>query len=170
MRRKITVLLVSIFMIGLGGILLFFELSEYTYKLDYVVPDVEYKTITNSYAVEDVDQIRIDPEAIIVIDEKQVGIKVDLTYISDVSNIKGYSYTYAYDCVIIGETNQCENDQSKKALVVGYQEVGGPFRIKTVVDIMINGLKSRILLNVNTLYRPKTTITLNLKNSKFLVR
>ncbi len=170
MRRKITILLVSVFVIGLGGVLLFFELSEYTYNPDFLVPNVQYKTITNSYAVEAVDQIRVDPEAIIVIDENQADIKVDLSYISDVTNIKGNSYTYTYDCVKIGEATQCDLAQSKNALVVGYQEVGGPFRIKTVVDIMVNGLKNKVLLNVNTLYRPKTTVTLNLKNSKFLIR
>lgn len=170
MRRKIAVLLISVFMIGLGGVLLFFELSEFTYKPNFVVPNVEYKTITNSYAVEDVDQIQVDPKAIIVIDENQVGVKVDLTYISDVSNIKGHSFIYTYDCVKIGEATQCDSDQSKKALFVGYQDIEGPFRIKTAVDIFANGLKNRILLNVSNLYQPKITIAINLKNSKLLVR
>ena len=170
MRRKIAVLLVSVFMIGLGGVLLFFELSEFTYNPNLVVPNVEYKTITNSYAVEDVDQIQIDSEAIIVIDENQAGIKVDLSYISNVSNIKGYSFIYTYDCVKIGDATQCDSDQSKKALFVGYRDIEGPLRIKTAVDIFANGLKNKVLINVNSLYRPKTTITINLKNSMFLVR
>jgi hypothetical protein len=170
MRKKLTLLLVSVFMVGLGGMLLFFELSEYTYETEFTVPNVAYKTISNTYAVDDVDQIRADSNATIVIDENQVGIKVDLTYIADVSNIKGYSYMYTYDCVVIGESTQCDTAQSKEALVVGYQEIRGPFRIKTAVDIMVNGLKNKILLNMRNLYRPQTTITLNKANNKLLLR
>jgi len=72
--------------------------------------------------------------------------------------------------VNIGEATQYDNDQSKKALVVGYQDIESPFRIKTTVDIFVNGLKNKILFNVSNLYQPKTIIALNLKNSKLLVR
>jgi hypothetical protein len=170
MRKKLIILLVSVFMVGLGGMFLFFELSEYSYEYEFTVPNVEYKTITNSYTIDKVNQIRVDSNAVIVIDEKQIGIKVDLTYIADVSNIKGYSYTYTYDCVVIGESTQCDNEQSKQALIVGYQKIAGPFRIKTTVDIMVNGLKNKVLLNMSNLYRPKTTITINLANSKLLIK
>lgn len=168
MRSKFFTLMFSVFLVGLGSAIFFFELSEY--GVDNAMIDTsDYSVISNTYSIDEIQRITSDSAATLVIDDTQVGIKVEIRYNDKVTTLKGQSYTYFYDCPMVGETTNCESELSKKGLHVSYIFPGNKFNLKEVVDVMVENAKDKVIVNPYELVRPQITITVNTENAKLLV-
>ena len=168
MRSKFYSLLFSLFIVGLGSAIFFFELSEYVVD-NGLIDTSDYSVISNTYSVDEIQRITSDPYATLVIDDSQVGIKVDIRYNDIITTLKGQSFTYFYDCPTVGDTTNCESDLSKKGLHVSYIFPGNRFNLKEVVDVMVENAKSKFIVNPYELIRPQIIITVNTENAKLLV-
>jgi hypothetical protein len=167
MRSKFYSLMFSLFLVGLGSAVFFFEVSDYTVD-NGRIDTSDYTVISNTYSLNDIQRITMDSYATIVIDDLQVGIRVDIRYNDKVTTLVGESYTYFYDCPTIGETINCESELSKKGLHVSYNFPGNKFSLKEVVNIMVENAKNKVIINPYELIRPLITITVNTENAKLL--
>jgi len=158
----------SLFLIGLGSTIFFFEVSDYTVD-NSMIDTSDYTVISNTYSVDDIQRITSDTYATIVIDESQIGIKVDIRYNDKMTTLRGQSYTYFYDCPTEGETTNCESEFSKKGLHVSYIFPGNKFSFKEVVNVMVENAKDKIIVNPYELIQPQITITVNTENAKLLM-
>jgi len=167
MRSKFYSLMFSLFLVGLGSAIFFFEVSEYVFSNEFVDPMLN-TVLSNTYSIDDIQRITYDSYADIVIDESQVGIKVDIRYNNQVTTLQSQSWTYFYDCPTDGNTTNCESELSKKGLHVSYVFPGNKFNLKEVVDVMVENAKSKVIVNPYELLRPRITITVNSENAKLL--
>ena len=168
MRSKVFILLISVFMIGLGSTMMFFEVGGFSYYDEYTFKDVNYKTVTNTYSLTDIDIIAISNEATIVIDDTQEGIKVDLTYISDIMDVKGAYNIYTYDCTDQTNSSVCTDNQNKKELFIMYNILNQRFNLASVTNLFITQLKDKTIVNLEKLFKPKITVTLSTVNSRLI--
>lgn len=148
--------------------MMFFEAGEFSYYDEYAFKDVHYKTVTNTYSLTDIDLIALSDEATIVIDDAQVGIKVDLTYISDILDVKGAYNIYTYDCTDQTSSPVCTDNQSKKELFIMSDILNQRFNLASVTNLFITQLKDKTIVNIAKLFRPKITVTLSMVNSRLI--
>lgn len=169
MRSKFYSLMFSLFLVGLGSTIFFFEVSDYVFDNEFIDPMLD-TTISNTYSLDGIQRITYDPYAEVIIDETQVGIKVDIRYNGQVTTLKGQSYNYFYDCPTEGNLTNCDSELSKEGLHVSYVFPGNKFNLKEVVDVMVENAKEKVIVNPYELLRPRITITVNTENSKLLVQ
>lgn len=155
----------SLFLIGLGSAIFFFEVADYT-LIEHPESSLNQatSTITNTYALVDVD--RIDAYgATIVIDEMQEGIKVELSYMSNLTEIEARTYTIITDCTVDDDALCHIFSQDKiTTLVLNYNYSWNRFSLKDVIDLVITEAKDKKIINVFNLAIPKMTITVNSMN------
>jgi len=161
MRSKFISLLLSVFLIGLGSAVFFFEISDYTFEDGYDFAIDSPEIITNTYSLEGIDIID-SYGAELLIDETQEGVKVELIYNGELTKAKPRAYTNITDCVI--DTNPlCDLVDKDKVttLVINYTYVNSRIKLKEAVDILIDQAKDKTLINVFNLAIPKIRITVS---------
>ena len=170
MRSRIASLMFSVFLIGLGSAIFFFEISEYTFeegsKMSFPASST---TITDTYTLDGIDNIDASG-AEIMIDETQKGIKVEITYYKDIMDIAVNTTTLIHDCTKESSTICDIIDKDKiTTLILSYNRVDNGFNFKKQVDILIDQAKNKkIIVNVFTLIIPKMMVTVNSETYKLL--
>lgn len=168
MRSKFISLLFSVFLIGLGSAVFFFEVSDYTFEDGYGVSIGEPTVITNTYSLEGID--RIDSYgAQLIIDETQEGVKVELIYDADLTKAKPRTFTMISDCTL-EQSAICDLIDKDKVttMVINYNYVDSRFNLKEAVSILIDQAKNKTIINIFNLAQPKIKITLSSKNMGLL--
>lgn len=170
MRSRIASLMFSVFLIGLGSAIFFFEISEYTFEdwRNISFPESS-TTVTDIYTLEGIDNIDA-PGAEIFIDETQEGIKVEITYNKDIVEIAVDTTTLIHDCTKESSTICDVIDKDKiTSLVPGYTRIDGGFNFKNQLDFMINQAKNKkIIVNIFALMVPTIKVTVNSETYKLL--
>jgi hypothetical protein len=165
MRKLLGRLMFSFLLIGIGSALFFFEVTEFRYD-DGVGLSIggNMEVVSNTYSLDNIDQVDANG-AIIVIDDAQVGIKVDIEYNADITEVRGRTYTIITDCSL-NRTTLCETTQKDKVttLVVSYDHLESRFNPKALMDILIDQAKDKVILNVFNLTIPTVTITVSSEN------
>ncbi len=168
MRSKFISLMFSVFLIGLGSAIFFFEISDYTFEDGYGISIGEPTIITNTYSLEGID--RIDSYgAELIIDETQEGVKVDLIYNADLTKVKARTYTMISDCTV-EQSSACDLIDKDKVttMVINYNFVESRFNLKEAVNILIDQAKNKTVINIFNVATPKIRITLSSKNMGLL--
>ena len=165
MRRLLGRLMFSFLLIGIGSALFFFEITEFRYDdaIGLSLGD-HIETISDTYSLDDIDQVDANG-AKIVIDESQVGIKVDIAYNADITEVQARTYTIITECSI-NPTTLCQTTAKDqvKTLVITYDHLESRFNPKALIDILIDQAKDKVILNVFNLTIPKVTITVSSEN------
>ena len=170
MRSKIASLMFSVFLIGLGSAIFFFEISEYTFEdgSNLSFPETS-TTITDTYTLDGIDNIDASG-ADVMIDETQEGIKVEITYNKDLIELQARTYTYITNCTT-EQSYLCESIDKDKITTLGltYERVDSGFNFKNQFDFMVNQAKNKkIIVNVFALVIPKIKVTVNSETYKLL--
>lgn len=162
MRRLLGRLMFSFLLIGIGSALFFFEVTEFRYE-DGVGLSIggNTETITDTYSLDNIDQVDANG-AEIVIDDTQVGIKVEIEYNADITEVQARTYSIITDCAVT-QTTLCETTDKDKVtiLVISYDHLESRFNPKALIDILIDQAKDKVILNVFNLTIPKVTITVS---------
>jgi hypothetical protein len=165
MRRLLGRLMFSFLLIGIGSALFFFEVTEFRYD-DGVGLSIggNMDVVTSTYSLDNIDQVDANG-AIIVIDDDQVGIKVDIEYNADITEVRARTYTIITDCSE-NQTTLCQTTAKDKVttLVISYDHVESRFNPKALIDILIDQAKDKVILNVFNLTIPTVTITVSSEN------
>lgn len=152
----------SFLLIGIGSALFFFEVTEFRYE-DGVGLSIggNTETITDTYSLDNIDQVDANG-AEIVIDDTQVGIKVEIEYNADITEVQARTYSIITDCAVT-QTTLCETTDKDKVtiLVISYDHLESRFNPKALIDILIDQAKDKVILNVFNLTIPKVTITVS---------
>lgn len=172
MRSKIANLMFSVFLIGLGSAIFFFEVSEYTFEdgSELSFPQSS-TTITDTYPIVGIDKIWING-AEVVIDEAQEGIKVEITLNKDIINLQSRTYTYITDCTT-EQSFECDSTDKDKitTLELSYERVGSGFNFRDQVEFMIEQAKDKkIIVNIFALVVPSIKVTVNSETYKLIIR
>jgi len=162
MRRKLASLMFSVFLIGLGSAVFFFEAAEYSLIDGSDIQIGTMTTDTHIYSIEGIDKVQIS-DAEIIIDENQQGIKVELTYNADITKVSARSFTMITDCTNEDNAFLCEGTHisSIKVLVLGYENNQGRTNYNELFNIFIDEVRNKTILNVFTLTEPKMTVTVS---------
>lgn len=165
MRRLLGRLMFSFLLIGIGSAMFFFEVTEFRYE-DGVGLSIggNTETITDTYSLDNIDQVDANG-AEIVIDETQVGIKVEIEYKADITEVQARTYSIITDCSVT-QTTLCETLDKDKVttLVISYDHLESRFNPKALIDILIDQAKDKVIINVFNLTIPKVTITVSSAN------
>jgi len=170
MRAKFVSLMFSLFLIGLGCAIFFFEATEYSLVDGKDVQIGEMTTDSHTYSIEGIDRIQISG-ATIVIDENQQGVKVDLRYNADITKVLPRSYTIITDCTNQDNAVLCEGTfiSSIKILVLGYENNVSRTNYKELFNIFIDEVRNKTILNVFTLTEPKVTVTVSPSTAQLII-
>jgi len=165
MRKLLGRLMFSFLLIGIGSAWFFFEVTEFRYE-DAVGMSIggNTETITNTYSLDNIDAADANG-ATIVIDDTQEGIKVEIDYNADITEVEARTYTIITDCTV-NPTHLCESVDKDKVttLVVSYDHLESRFNPKAMIDILIDQAKDKVIVNVFNLTIPSVTITVNSAN------
>lgn len=165
MHRLLGRLMFSFLLIGIGSALFFFEVTEFRYD-DGIGLSIggNMDVVTDTYSLDNIDQVDTNG-ATIVIDDTQVGIKVDIEYNADITEVRGRTYTIITDCAV-NPTTLCQTTAKEKVttLVISYDHLESKFNPKALIDILIDQAKDKVILNVFNLTIPKVTITVSSEN------
>jgi hypothetical protein len=157
----------SFLLIGIGSALFFFEVTEFRYE-DGVGMTIGGNTevLTNTYSLDNIDRVDANG-AEIIIDDNQVGIKVEIEYNADITEVQARTYTIITDCAVT-QTTLCETADKDKVttLVISYDHLESRFNPKALIDILIDQAKDKVILNVFNLTIPNVTITVNSENAE----
>jgi hypothetical protein len=155
----------SFLLIGIGSALFFFEVTEFRYE-DAIGLSIggNHETLTDTYSLDNIDQVDANG-AEIVIDENQVGIKVEIDYNADITEVQARTYTIITDCGVT-QTTLCESTEKDKVttLVISYDHLESKYNPKALIDILIDQAKNKVIINVFNLTIPKVTITVSSAN------
>jgi len=170
MRAKFVSLMFSLFLIGLGSAIFFFEAAEYSLVDGKDIQIGEMTTESHTYSIEGIDKIQISG-ATIVIDDNQQGVKVDLSYNADLTSVLPRSYTIITDCTDENNSFLCEGTfiSSIKVLVLGYENNQSRTNFKELFNVFIDEVRNKTILNVFTLTEPKVTVTVNSVTAQLIV-
>ena len=165
MHRLLGRLMFSFLLIGIGSALFFFEVTEFRYEdaIGLSLGD-NREVVTNTYSLDNIDEVDVSG-AEIVIDDTQVGIKVNIEYNADITEVRGRTYTIITDCDET-PTTLCETTQKDNVttLVITYDHLESRFNPKALIDILIDQAKDKVIINVFNLTIPKVTITVSSEN------
>ena len=169
MRSKFYSLMFSLFLVGLGSAIFFFEITDFTYE-DGTNISIGGSTsiISNTYGLEGIDHIDASG-ATIIIDETQVGIKVDIEYNDEITKIEPRTYSIITDCT--QETNPlCESLDKVKVttLVLSYDNLDSRFNARELINIVVDQARNKTIINVFNLMIPKITVTVNTETAKLI--
>jgi hypothetical protein len=171
MRSRIASLLFSVFLIGLGSAIFFFEAAEYSLVDGTDIQIGPMTTDTHIYSIEGIDKVQIS-DAEIIIDENQQGIKVELTYNADITKVLARSFTMITDCTDESNAVLCEGTyiSSIKVLVLGYENNQGRTNYNELFNIFIDEVRNKTILNVFTLTQPKMTVTVSSLTAQLIAK
>lgn len=165
MRRLLGRLMFSFLLMGIGSALFFFEVTEFRYE-DAIGLSLggHREVVTNTYSLDNIDEVDANG-AEIIIDDTQVGIKVDIDYNADITEVRGRTYTIITDCDD-NNTTLCQSTQKQNVttLVITYDHLESRFNPKALIDILIDQAKDKVIINVFNLTIPKVTITVSSEN------
>lgn len=165
MRSKIAKLMFGFLLVGIGSVLFVFEMADFRYEdgSNLSLGD-STSIVSNTYSLDNIDQIDTNG-ATVVIDESQVGIKVDIAYNSDITEVLARTYTIITDCTTESSV-LCQTLAKDKitTLVLTYDHLESKFNPKALFDLMIDQAKEKVILNVFNLTIPKVTITVSSEN------
>ena len=165
MRKLLGRLMFSFLLMGIGSALFFFEVTEFRYE-DGIGLSLggHREVLTNTYSLDNIDEVDANG-AEIVIDDTQEGIKVQIEYNADITEVQARTYTIITDCTV-NESTLCESTEKDKVttLVVSYDHLESRFNPKAMIDILIDQAKDKVIINVFNLTIPKVTITVSSAN------
>lgn len=165
MRKLLGRLMFSFLLMGIGSALFFFEVTEFRYE-DGIGLSLggHREVLTNTYSLDNIDEVDANG-ATIIIDDAQEGIKVEIDYNADITEVEARTYTLITDCTV-NETTLCESTEKDKVttLVVSYDHLESRFNPKALIDILIDQAKDKVIINVFNLTIPKVTITVSSAN------
>jgi hypothetical protein len=171
MRSRIASLMFSVFLIGLGSAIFFFEAAEYSLVDGADIQIGTMTTDTHIYSIEGIDKVQIS-DAEIIIDENQQGIKVELTYNADITKVLARSFTMITDCTDEGNAVLCEGTyiSSIKVLVLGYENNQSRTNYNELFNIFIDEVRNKTILNVFALTQPKMTVTVSSLTAQLIAK
>jgi hypothetical protein len=161
----------SVFLIGLGSAIFFFEAAEYSLVDGADIQIGTMTTDTHIYSIEGIDKVQIS-DAEIIIDENQQGIKVELTYNADITKVLARSFTMITDCTDESNAVLCEGTyiSSIKVLVLGYENNQGRTNYNELFNIFIDEVRNKTILNVFALTQPKMTVTVSSLTAQLIAK
>ena len=169
MRSKFYSLMFSLFLVGLGSAIFFFEITDFTYEDGSNLSIAgSTSTLTNTYSLDGIDHIDAYG-AKIIIDETQVGIKVEIEYNDKITKVEPRIYSLIIDCAIDSNT-LCESLDKDKVttLILSYDLLDNRFNVKELINIVVDQARNKTIINVYNLTIPKITVTVNSENAKLL--